>query len=43
MCFTIFDLMGRVLYSRLMAMSIVSVAALGLAVALAHLRWKAIA
>jgi hypothetical protein len=43
MCFTIFDLMGRVLYSRLMAMSIVSIAALGLAVALAHLRWKAIA
>ena len=42
MCFTIFDLMGRVLYSRLMAMSIVSVAALGVAVALAHLRWKAI-
>ncbi len=43
MCFTIFDLMGRVLYGRLMAMSIVSVAALGLAVALAHLRWKALA
>jgi len=43
MCFTIFDLMGRVLYSRLMAMSIVSVAALGLAVTLAHLRWKEIA
>jgi hypothetical protein len=43
MCFTIFDLMGRVLYGRLMAMSIISVAALGLAVALAHLRWKAIA
>jgi hypothetical protein len=42
MCFTVFDLMGRVLYSRLMAMSIVSIAALGLAVALAHLRWKAI-
>jgi glycosyl transferase family 87 len=43
MCFTIFDLMGRVLYSRLMAMSIISVAALCLAVALAHLRWKEIA
>jgi hypothetical protein len=43
MCFTIFDVMGRVLYGRLMAMSIVSVAALGVAVALAHLRWKAIA
>jgi len=43
MCFTIFDLMGRALYSRLMALSIVSVAALGLVVVLAHLRWKAIA
>ena len=43
MCFTIFDLMGRVLYSRLMAISIVSVAALCLAVALAHMRWKATA
>jgi hypothetical protein len=43
MCFTIFDLMGRVLYGRLMAMSIISVAALGLAVAMAHLRWKAVA
>ena len=43
MCFTIFDLMGRVLYSRLMAMSIVSVAALGVAVVLARLRWKIIA
>jgi hypothetical protein len=43
MCFTIFDLMGRVLYSRLMAMSIISVAALGVALALAHLRWKSIA
>jgi hypothetical protein len=30
MCFTIFDLMGRALYSRLMAMSVVSVAALDL-------------
>lgn len=43
MCFTIFDLMGRALYGRLMAMSIVSVAALGLAVALSQLRWKALA
>ena len=43
MCFTIFDLMGRVLYSRLMAMSIISVAALCLAVAVAHLRWKELA
>jgi hypothetical protein len=43
MCFTIFDLMGRVLYGRLMAMSIISVAALGLAAVLAHLRWKSLA
>jgi hypothetical protein len=43
MSFTIFDLMGRDLYGRFMALSIVSVAALGLAATLAHLRWKAIA
>jgi len=36
-------LMGRVLYGRLMAMSIISVAALGLAAVLAHLRWKSLA
>lgn len=39
---TIFDVMGRTLYARFMAMSIVSVAALGAAVALSHLRWKAL-
>ena len=39
---TIFDVMGRTLYARFMAMSIVSVAALGAAVALTHLRWKAL-
>jgi len=43
MSFTIFDIMGRALYGRFMALSIVSVAALGLAVALARLRWKAVA
>jgi hypothetical protein len=39
---TIFDVMGRALYTRFMAMSIVTVAALGAAVALSHLRWKAL-
>ena len=39
---TIFDVMGRTLYARFMALSIVSVAALGAAVALTHLRWKAL-
>jgi hypothetical protein len=37
---TVFDLMGRVLYGRFMALSIVSVAAIGAAVALTHLRWR---
>lgn len=36
---TIFDLMGRTLYGRFMALSLVSVAALSAAVALGHLRW----
>jgi hypothetical protein len=40
---SIFDLMGRDLYGRFMMLSIVSVAAVAVAVALAHLRWKAIA
>jgi hypothetical protein len=39
---TIFDLMGRVLYTQFMALSIVSVAAMGTAVALTHLRWRAL-
>ena len=39
---TIFDVMGRTLYARFMALSIVSVAALGAAVALTHLRWRAL-
>jgi hypothetical protein len=40
---TIFDIMGRALYGRFMAWSIVSVAALGAAAALCHLRWKRLA
>jgi hypothetical protein len=43
MSFTIFDLLGRALYARLMAVSIVSVAALALFVSLAHLRARALA
>lgn len=43
MSFTIFDLLGRTLYARMMAISIVSVCALALIVSLARLRWKAIA
>jgi hypothetical protein len=43
MCLTIFDVMGRDLYGRFMMWSIVSVAALALAAALANLRWKAMA
>jgi hypothetical protein len=40
---TIFDVMGRTLYSRFMALSLVTVAALSTAVALSHLRWKRLA
>jgi hypothetical protein len=40
---TIFDVMGRALYAQFMAWSIVSVAALAVAVALAHLRWRGLA
>lgn len=43
MSFTIFDLIGRVLYARLMAINIVSVCALGLFICLAHLRQRALA
>jgi hypothetical protein len=39
---TVFDLMGRALYGRFMALSLVSVAAMGAAVALTHLRWKSL-
>jgi hypothetical protein len=38
MCLTIFDLMGRALYARFMALSIVTLAAIGLAVVLSRLR-----
>jgi hypothetical protein len=34
MCLTIFDLMGRAPYGRFMALSIVSVAAIGVAIVL---------
>ena len=37
---TIFDLLGRVLYGHVMALAVVSVAAIGAAVSVAHLRWK---
>jgi hypothetical protein len=37
---TVFDLLGRALYGQMMAMAVVSVAAIGTAVAVAHLRWK---
>jgi hypothetical protein len=40
---TIFDLMGRTLYARFMALSIVTVCALGVAVALSHVRRKGLA
>jgi hypothetical protein len=43
MSFTIFDLIGRFLYVRLMAISIVSVAALALVVSLAYIRWRKLA
>jgi hypothetical protein len=37
---TLFDLMGPALYRQFMALSVVSVSAIGAAVALTHLRWK---
>ncbi len=43
MSFTIFDVLGRALYARLMAVSVVTVAALVLLVSLAHLRRRALA
>lgn len=43
MSFTIFDVLGRALYARLMAVNIVSVCALALVVCLAHLRSRALA
>ena len=43
MSFTIFDVLGRALYARLMAVSVVTIAALVLLVSLAHLRRRALA
>lgn len=43
MSFTIFDLLGRSLYAQMMALSVVSVGALGLVACLVHLRWRALA
>jgi hypothetical protein len=41
--FTIYDLVGRALYLRLMAMSVVSLAAVGVLLCLLHLRWRRLA
>ncbi len=43
MCLTMFDVMGRDLYGRFMALSVVTVSALGVAAGLAHLRWRKLA
>jgi hypothetical protein len=43
MSFTIFDLIGRTAYGRLMALSVITVSALVLAAGLVHLRWRALA
>lgn len=43
MSFTIFDLLGRWLYTHLMAINIVSVSALVLVASLARLRWRSLA
>ena len=40
---TIHDVMGRALYGQFMALSLVSVAALGVLLSLAHLRWRSLA
>ena len=40
---TIFDVMGRMLYRRFMALAMVSVCAIGLAIVLAHLRQRRLA
>ena len=39
MSFTIFNIMGRALYARFMALSIVTIAAAAIGVLLARLRW----
>lgn len=43
MSFTIFDLLGRTLYTQLMALSVVTVAVCVLAVSLSYLRWRELA
>ena len=43
MCLTMFDIMGRALYGRFMSLSVVTVAALAVAVGLAHVRWRRLA
>ncbi len=43
MSFTIFDLVGRTIYTRMMAMSVISVSACVLIAALAYLRWRELA
>jgi hypothetical protein len=43
MSFTVYDLLGRVLYARLMAWSVVSVAVTILVVSLVQLRWRRLA
>jgi Glycosyltransferase family 87 len=43
MCLTIFDILGRSLYGRFMALALVSVAALAVAAGLVHARWRGLA
>jgi hypothetical protein len=43
MSFTMFDILGRTLYGRVMALSLVSVCALAVAVGLLHVRWRRLA
>jgi Glycosyltransferase family 87 len=43
MCFTMFDVMGRTLYGRFMALSLVSVCALVIAAGLVNTRWRGLA
>jgi hypothetical protein len=40
---TLFDVMGRTLYWRFMALAVISVCAIGVAIVLAHLRMRALA
>ena len=43
MSLTVFDIMGRTLYGRFMALSLISVCALALAAILVHTRWRGLA